>query len=284
MTKKSLFYKLILNLEAEIVRDMDGLGFLEAIKKGLGTCDFTSFDGMHTMRECLPLTKDVGQYYSPMGFGKFNLTLVNNGHFFIMAMYMDDISTEIHDHPFEGVFTPLAGSPFQLGFNFHHESSLSDFIDKGKLSSVRFAAISPGESVEIRKETIHMLSRPNKGQFSLLICRLLPHDHRQNHFFLYPGLRIKNRTNSNYLARVISSFQEEAHLTPLLESLAPDELIQLHFRTHSQLSQTALDSKLILKIKQSTGEILKASNLWDSIMSHQDFMLNTKQKIQLLRL
>lgn len=281
MTKFSPFYKQILGLEQNIIQHTDGMGFTEATKTALGSFDLSTFNGMQTLAECLPLTKNIAQYYSATGFGKFNLTLVNNGKFFILAMFMDDISTEIHDHPFEGAFMPLAGSPHQLQFNFQKESSLDDYIDKGQLTTLSLKKIAPGEITVILKESIHMLSRPSNGQFSLLVCRILPQEVRQNHFYLSSGHKIKNRSNLSYLARVISSFQAGAFGVQL-DSLAADELIQLYFRTSIQLAQTALEPELVLNMRKELSTRLNDLNLLDAISEHQTFLHKIKSKINLL--
>ena len=281
MTKNSPFYKQILGLERIIAQNSNSMSFIEATKNALALFDLTTFNGMENLADCLPLTKDTAQYYSATGFGKFNLTLVNNGKFFIIAMFMDDISTEIHDHPFEGVFMPLAGNPYQLQFKFRKESAIDGYIDRGYLTTLALKKLAPGEQTEIHKESIHMLSRPQNGQFSLLVCRLLPHEIRQNHFYLSSGLKIKNRTNTSYLARVISSFQAGAFGTQL-DSLAADELIQLYFRTSIQLAQTPVDPELVMKMRKTLSSRLKELNLLDAILEHQDFMHKTKSKVLLL--
>ena len=287
MANKSLFYKQILQLEENILSGPQHGGFCETAAKYLKDFPYSTFEGMKSLRECLPHTRFIPQYYSATGFGKCNLTLVNNNHFMILAMYMDDISTEIHDHPFEGAFSPLAGNPVQLMFSYASAESISEFLEVGELTCTDYKLLTPGDVTVIKQGMIHMLARPRGNQFSLLVCRHLPPQNRGNHFYLYPGLKIKNRSNWSYLTRLISTFQgvspsDQQQVNDLLGSLDSDELIQLFFRIGPELADKELGDNDRFNIRQLIMPTLMQSELWRYIPSHLAFLESTKAKVSIL--
>ena len=287
MADNSSFYKQILLLENKIFQGLSNTTFLGDVKKSLEDFDFASFQGMNTLRECLPLTRSVTQYYSPTGFGKSNLTLVNNGRFCILLMYMDDLSTEIHNHPFEGVFTPLKGSPVQLSFTFETHSKVNEFLEVGNLVCSDYKVLPTYAPVTISKEMIHMLERPKGEQFSLLILRSLEKEYRKNSFYLYPGLKLYNRDGYSYLSRIISTFQSTNHLEEepirnLLGSLEVDELIQLYFRVGPELASKSMTQEEIQFIRNYAKKELTQSRFWEYVEKHSAFLKSTKEKVSVL--
>lgn len=286
MSNKSPFFKQIIRLEEEILKEMEGQEFCQVASKQLKTLDISSFEGMRTIQQCLPLTKVVPQYYSVTGFGKCNLTLVNNGKFFILVMFMDDISTEIHDHGFEGAFIPLQGNPVQLLYQFRPQQKKSDYLETGELTCQSYSILSPGEVVTINQGMIHMLERPKGNQFSLLIGRVLPHG-RSNHFFLYPGLKVKNRDGWSYLSRIISTFQGQplpdlGDVSALLKTLEADELIQLFLRVGPELAQKDMLKDEIRMIRDFARTELEKLDIWKYVSGHVDYLLRSKAKVSVL--
>lgn len=287
MTKNLPFFNQILLLEQRLVSLISQGDFCANAAMALKDFDFGTFEGMKTLREALPLTKSVSQYYSPNGFGKCNLTLVNNGHFCVLVMFMDDISTEIHDHGFEGVFAPLQGSPLQLTFGFTSEGQITDHLETGKLVCQGYQTLGPGELLTIQRSLIHMLERPVSNQFSLLVCRPLPTHERHNHFYLYPGLRIKNRASGSYLSRFISminvgSNTKISELEHLVSSLEKDELIQLFFRIGPELADRSMERDEIRFVRELARRELEATDLWEIVSGHVEYLQLTKAKASIL--
>jgi hypothetical protein len=273
------FYRNVLKLEELILSRIQSDTFatvaLEATQE-FNACTFNSFV---TLKECVNLARNVRQYYSPTGFGKFNLTLVNNSSFFILIMFMDDLSTEIHDHTFEGVFTSLNGSPLESSFIFNPGKMLNDRIIEGKLELESTQQISPGHFVKIESHSIHMLTRTTPGQYSMLVARKIP-SKTINSFYLYPGLKIQNAPNSDFMSRVIKLMQMDSSIDKgILADLNLTEVLELYLRTGNQLAQYDLDPKERIEIKKIFKEELSKNQIWNHLLSHEDFLTEHNKKI-----
>jgi hypothetical protein len=278
MADNSSFIKQILTLEKLILEVNDGSDFPRKVDKVLRGFEPIHFLGMESLKDCLHYHQTVRQYYSPKGFGKFNLTLVNNGSFFIVVMFMDDQSTEIHDHPFWGCFTPILGSPYEVAFKFQPSNQLHDRLSVGDLVPIRSKRISPMEPVIIDKDSIHLILRPTAGQFSLLIGQTLDKEHRENHHYYYPGLRVMNRPDYSYINRLLTYLESTAlkdqELVSILEKLESDEILRFlqHVRAVKNIAlQTQLQDVMSIKYKM----------LWDSVNVHDSYMEKLQSKLVL---
>lgn len=276
MTDKTPFLKQILSLESQILMDESDLDFPNKVQANLNKIKPFSFQGFDSLSDCLHLSKIVPQYYASNGFGKFNLTLVNNGSFFIIVMFMDQLGTEIHSHPFWGCFTPLIGTPYEVAFKFDQIKPLSLHLDTGTLTPSRAKLIDVNEPVLIQENSIHLLSRPSKGQFSLLVGQLLPHPKRENHFFYHPGLRVKNRSDYSYMQRLLKLLEcaplSEAKLWELTEKLEQDELLRLLQTTRYGANRAA--QAMIEKLLES-----KHQDLWEYVESHDSYMIKLQNRL-----
>lgn len=276
MTEKTPFLKQILSVESQILASESELDFPHKVQAILKNSNPFSFEGFDSLKDCMHLARTVPQYYAPKAFGKFNLTLVNNGKFFITVMFMDQLGTEIHTHPFWGCFTPLLGSPYEITFDFNHLKSLDKNLDIGELTPIQAKLIEVNQPVMIEENTIHLLSRPSSGQFSLLIGQLLPQEKRTNHFFYHPGLRVKNRTDYSYIQRLLtlmeSSPLSETELHGVVEKLELDEIFRMLQFTRYGANRTA--QGMIEKLIQQRHQ-----QLWQYVESHDSYMTKLQSRL-----
>ncbi len=275
MTDTEPFLKQILKLERMIIESSTNEDFPHKVHNILTSIGPFGFKGFDTINSCMHLARSVPQYYGPKGFGKFNLTLVNNGTFFITVMFMDQMGTEIHDHPFWGCFVPLLGRPYEVEFRYSQQHVIDSQIDYGELISVSGKHLDQNEPRMIGEDSIHLLSRPTGGQFSLLVGQLLA-DKRANHFFYHPGLRIKNRTDYSYILRLLTLFESTSMgpsgLVPLLEKLELDEVFRmLQFSRYSGNKEVQGEVENFIKVRYSS--------LADYIDSHDSYMARLKTKL-----
>lgn len=276
------FYDSVLNLEEIVLENIHKDTFINVALEASKDFNIGLFNNIDTLKDCLKRSRDIRQYYGPAGFGKFNLTLVNNGSFFIIIMFMDGIGTEIHDHPFQGIFTSLGGSPIESTYLFYPEKTINDRITTGRLVLEKVHQILPGEFVQINPETIHMLSRPIRGQYSMLIAKTTP-SKKNNSFFLHPGLKIQNASNSDFMSRIIKLIQLE---TSLDKSICTDlnltEVLEIYMRIGPQLAQLDLPFSQQVEIKNFLKEELSKTDIWNHLMAHENYLLEYRKKMLVL--
>lgn len=244
------------------------------------------FSGEKTLTECLPLVKKVDQYYGPKEFGRFNLTLVNNEIFKVFVIFMDNNSTNIHDHPFTGCFTPLIGSPFEVTYSFKEEQELSPRMTSGHLTMERITKVNPGEVRKIKNGFIHQLLRSVGGQFSLVVSKLPPVSERENFFYLYPNLKIKNSLDSSFVRRLITAFDafdlQNAQAKELFNSLSFDEVLEFYLFSGIQQAKENSGDEALAMMRFFAKEYLQHTSCWETLQAHENFSRNLWNKISIL--
>lgn len=283
----NFFYQHVLFLEQELLKNLSSGPFPDVSQMILEQhLNVRLFSGLPELLSCLPQTKEVPQYYPPTGFGKFNLTLTSNPHFMMIVMFMDQQSTEIHNHPFIGAFAPLVGEPFEARLRFERKTEITPWIDSGELKLESIRALSTGEARKVEPDSIHMLSRSTSGQCSLLVAQLIP-ERKNNSFFLHPGLKVTNRRDTSYLARMITAFNlttDEALALSFIQSLEMDQLIQLYLSIGEQLAATEVSDELRMEVRSLCEKILKTQPvIWENLSRHAEFLHQMETKLKLLK-
>jgi hypothetical protein len=280
MTDSDPFLKQILALERRITESDSKADFPHKVYDILSDVGPWDFQGLDNLKSLMPRAQSISQYYAPKEFGKFNLTLVNNGTFFITLMYMDQIGTEIHDHPFWGCFIPLVGSPFEVSFSFNPTKSINNWADVGELVPESAMSIEQHKPRMIEENTVHLLSRSQGGQFSLLVAQILPTLKTSNHFFYYPGFRLKNRTDYSYILRLLTLMEtiplKAGELNHLFEKLELDEVFRM-----LQFSRYSGNKTVQAFVERFIQE--NYSEYWTYVDSHDSYMLTLQKKLALLR-
>lgn len=148
----------------------------------------------------LALKRDLPQqWYGEHGFGHFNVTFYNQD--FVVQIYlMRSMPTEIHDHGFYGAFKSLAGRNLHTDFVFDKAQNESDYVSTGELRNVNSHIMEVGDVVSLQKAGIHQVHRLNDRSITLLVSK---NQDIQNHYYLHPNYRIKNRPN-NTRSRAVS--------------------------------------------------------------------------------
>ena len=280
MTDSDPFLKQILALERLINESDSKADFPHKVYDILSVVEPWVFQGLDNLKSLMPRAQSISQFYAPKAFGKFNLTLVNNGSFFITLMYMDQIGTEIHDHPFWGCFIPLIGSPFEIRFTFNPTNTINDWADVGNLVPESAMRIEQHTPRMIEENTVHLLSRTQGGQFSLLVAQILPSLKTSNHFFYYPGFRLKNRTDYSYILRLLTLMEaiplKSGELNHLFEKLELDEVFRM-----LQFSRYSGNKTVQAFVERFIQE--NYSEYWSYVDSHDSYMLTLQTKLALLR-
>jgi len=225
------------------------------------------------------------QFYSETIFGKFNITLFNNDKFTIQIYIMDEIDTEIHNHPFDGAFRLLTGKSVHLAYRFNKKSHLEGAIYLGKLQLEKSEVQTTGHTTQINSETIHSIARVEKSNITLIVTNK---EKRMNGFFIYPDLYIENHRISEDLGRKVQALSlkkegRDEKIISYLKSLDIFNLLTVAFRLNNYSFNVEYESNFRKVLNNLIELELESRNKPNYLLAHSNHLVNVQRKITLLK-
>jgi hypothetical protein len=231
------------------------------------------------MRRDLP-----AQYYSTSEFGYFNVTIYSEQGRTIQIYLMNDINTEIHNHPFSGAFRVLRGESLHTKYHFEKECELTADIHTGRLKLIDANVLKSGSTELISEHLIHQLARIAEVNISLVITQNLK---ITNGFFIAPHIFLKNKKLSPNFSRKLNglSFMKSECLEEEVSVfLAPLDLYELltAFSRLPFFRNTEKDLLHKIMLKEVT-KILNEKGFESKLTDYNQFLINQSKKVNLLK-
>jgi hypothetical protein len=198
---------------------------------------------------------------------------------------MDEIDTEIHNHPFCGAFRLLRGKSVHFSYSFTPNLEKEKNIFEGELKLLRSSIQSIGTCTEITAESIHSIARIEKSNITLIIT---DKSKSQNGFFIYPELYIENikiRGEINRKIQAISLMKgnRESSIITLLKDLDLYELLTIAFRLNIYSFSITYESNLKIELNNLIQSELDSRGESNYLLSHSTHLDKLQQKVVILK-
>jgi hypothetical protein len=271
------------------------IGEIQLISTNKSQFDEQSFDILNKFDHLDQITEDEllklcmrrdlpAQYYATSEFGYFNVTVFSESGYTLQIYLMNDINTEIHNHPFSGVFRILRGESLHTKYKFKPETEVTEFISTGNLDLIDAKVMTVGSTECIDKDLIHQLARIAKTNISLVITKNLK---IKNGFFIGPRLFLKNKILSpNFTRKInalsfIKSDDLNIEISNFLENLDLYELLTLFSRLPF-FRKTENDKLHQIMLKEVT-KVLNKKGYEEHLKDYKKLLVKQNKKIALLK-